>query len=73
MDSCLKTCHFIWNRKTYVKNAGPIRLSIMVVMAVGYLQFLEMMVISQAMVERIQLITYKYMLVFQIKMPLIVF
>ena len=60
MDSCLKTCHFIWNRKIYViENAGPIGLSLMVVMAEGYLQFLEKTAISQAMVERIQPITYK--------------
>ena len=59
MDSCLKTCHFIWNRTIYViENAGPIGLSLMVVMAEGYLQFLDKTEISQAMVERIQPITY---------------
>ena len=54
MDNCLKRYHFIWNKKMYViENAGHIALSIMVMIAEGYLQFFDEKPISQAIVEDI--------------------
>ena len=42
LDLCLDTCYFMWESECYtIKNSGPIGLSLMVVIAEGYLQFVE--------------------------------
>ena len=49
IELCLKKCYFLWRNKIYViKDAGPIGLSLMVVMAEMYLQFLESKAIKVA-------------------------
>ena len=49
LDLCLSTCYFFLENDFYtVEDAGPIGLSLMVVIAEGHLQFLESTVISNA-------------------------
>ena len=53
IDICLSRCYFIWNDEIHeLENAGPIGLSIMVVMAEGYLQHLEAKAINEALQEQ---------------------
>ena len=41
IDLCLSTCYFLWNDKIHeLKDSGPNGLSLMVVMAGGFLQIL---------------------------------
>ena len=42
LELCLSTCYFLWNNEIHLlKDSGPIGLSIMVVIAEGFLQVLE--------------------------------
>ena len=42
LELSLSTCYFLWNDKIYsIADSGPIGLSLMVVIAEGYLQFIE--------------------------------
>ena len=52
LDLCLSTCYFLWENEFYtVEDAGPIGLSLMVVIAEGYLQFLESTAISNSIIS----------------------
>ncbi len=52
IELCLAKCYFVWNREICViDDAGAIGLSLMVVMAEGYLQYIE----QQALKESISL------------------
>jgi hypothetical protein len=60
MELSLSLCYFLWKDKIYnIKNAGPIGLSLMVVMAEGFLQRLEEKAINQALQQKIAPITFK--------------
>ena len=60
MELSLSLCYFLWRDKIYnIKNAGPIGLSLMVVMAEGFLQRLEEKAINQALQQKIAPITFK--------------
>ena len=53
IDICLSRCYFIWNNEIHeLENAGPIGLSLMVVMAEGYLQYLEAKAINEALLQQ---------------------
>ncbi len=42
MELSLGTCYFLWDNKYYlIEDSGPIGLSLMVVVAEGFLQYLE--------------------------------
>ena len=50
IELCLSKCYFIWNQEIYMlKDSGPIGLSLMVVMAEGFLQVLEAKAIDEAL------------------------
>ena len=50
IDICVSKCYFIWNDEIHeLQNAGPIGLSIMVVLAEGYLQYLEAKALHEAL------------------------
>ena len=50
LELCLSRCYFIWNDEIHVlKDSGPIGLSIMVVMAEGFLQVLEAKALEDAL------------------------
>ena len=50
LELCLSKCYFIWNDEIHMlKDSGPIGLSIMVVMAEGFLQVLEAKAIDDAL------------------------
>ena len=60
IELCLKKCYFLWRNKIYViKDAGPIGLSLMVVMAEMYLQFLESKAIRVAFEKGCSPISFK--------------
>ena len=60
LEVCLNTCYFVWNELIYqIKDAGPIGLSLMVVIAEGYLQVLEKRAIEDALSNDISLKTYR--------------
>ena len=60
LEVCLNTCYFMWNDTIYtIEDAGPIGLSLMVVMAEGYLQVLEEKAIQDALLNNISLKTYR--------------
>ena len=49
LEVCLYKTYFLWDKKIYcIKDSGPIGLSLMVVLAEGYLQTLENEAIEQA-------------------------
>ena len=49
LEVCLYKTYFLWDKKIYcIKDSGPIGLSLMVVLAEGYLQTLENQAIEQA-------------------------
>ena len=53
LEVCLSKCYFLWNGKIYeMENSGPIGLSLMVVMAESYLQYLEGKAIHEALHEQ---------------------
>ena len=64
LELCVSVCYFIWDDKIYLlKDSGPIGLSIMVVLAEGFLQFLEAKAINEALHEQpssIPLSFYRY-------------
>ena len=50
LELCLSKCYFIWNSEIHeLKDSGPIGLSLMVVMAEGFLQVLEAKAMSDAL------------------------
>ena len=50
IDICVSRCYFIWNDEIHeLQNSGPIGLSLMVVLAEGYLQFLEAKAFREAL------------------------
>ena len=50
LELCLSKCYFIWNSEIHeLKDSGPIGLSLMVVMAEGWLQVLEAKAIDDAL------------------------
>ena len=52
MELCLSKCYFFWEDKFYeIEDTGPIGLSLMVVIAEGYLQFIE----NKALTESLRL------------------
>ena len=60
IDLCLSRCYFIWNDEIHeLENSGPIGLSLMVVMAEGYLQFIEAKAINIALHRQIELKTLR--------------
>ena len=49
LELSLSTCYFVWDNKFYqIEDSGPIGLSLMVVVAEGYLQYLEAIAIQVA-------------------------
>ena len=52
LELCLSKCYFLWNDCLYViDDAGPIGLSLMVVIAEGYLQYLERIALNRLLRE----------------------
>ena len=50
VELCLSKCYFLWNNEIHqLKNSGPIGLSIMVVIAEGFLQVLEKQALYDAL------------------------
>ena len=50
LQMCLSTCYFLWNDELYeIEDTGPIGLSLMVVIADGFLQHLESRAIAIAL------------------------
>ena len=50
LELCLSKCYFLWNNEIHLlKDSGPIGLSIMVVMAEGFLQVLEAKAMNEAL------------------------
>ena len=50
IELCLSKCYFLWNEEIHMlKDSGPIGLSLMVVMAEGFLQVLEARAIEEAL------------------------
>ncbi len=50
LELCLSKCYFVWNSEIHeLKDSGPIGLSLMVVMAEGWLQVLEAKAINDAL------------------------
>ena len=64
IELCLSKCYFIWNDEIHMlKDSGPIGLSIMVVLAEGFLQVLEAKAIDEALHQQppvIPLSFYRY-------------
>ena len=53
IDICLSKCYFLWNDEIHeLENSGPIGLSLMVVMAEAFLQFIESKAITEALHEQ---------------------
>jgi hypothetical protein len=53
IELCISRCYFIWNEEIHVlKDSGPIGLSIMVVLAEGFLQVLESKALNEALREQ---------------------
>jgi len=60
IELCLSKCYFLYDNEIYqIDDAGPIGLSLMVVMAEAYLQFLERGALNIALTRCVQPITYK--------------
>ena len=52
LELCLSVCYFLFEDHVYtIENAGPIGLSLMVVIAEGYLQFIESKALQNAIVN----------------------
>ena len=57
---CLSKCYFLWNDKLYsINDTGPIGLSLMVVVAEGFLQFIEKNAIDEALNSNITIKTFR--------------
>ena len=53
LELCLSKCYFIWNSEIHeLKDSGPIGLSLMVVMAEGWLQVLEAKAMNDALTSQ---------------------
>ena len=53
IDICLSRCYFLWNDEIHeLENSGPIGLSLMVIMAEGFLQVIEGKAINEALFEQ---------------------
>ena len=53
LELCLSKCYFIWNSEIHeLKDSGPIGLSLMVVMAEGWLQVLEAKAMDDARISQ---------------------
>ena len=53
MEICLSQCYFLWNNEVHkLKDSGPIGLSLMVVMAEGFLQVLEAQAVNDVLYLR---------------------
>ena len=53
VELCISVCYFLWDDKIYLlKDSGPIGLSIMVVLAEGFLQVLERKAVNEALFEQ---------------------
>ena len=53
IELCISRCYFIWNQEIHIlKDSGPIGLSIMVVLAEGFLQVLESKALDEALREQ---------------------
>ena len=53
LELCLSKCYFIWNSEIHeLKDSGPIGLSLMVVMAEGWLQVLEAKAMNDALTNQ---------------------
>ena len=60
LELCLSKCYFLWNNCLYeIEDAGPIGLSLMVVIAEGYLQYLERMALNTALARSVCPSTYR--------------
>lgn len=60
LDLCLSICYFLFeNRIRKIDNAGPIGLSLMVVIAEGYLQFIEKRALQKALITNLAPKSYK--------------
>ena len=60
LELSLSTCYFLWNDKIYsIEDSGPIGLSLMVVIAEGYLQFIEKNAMDVALVANVAPKTFK--------------
>ena len=60
LELCLSKCYFLWNQELYqIDDAGPIGLSLMVIIAEGYLQFIERMAIDIALSTNVTLKSYR--------------
>ena len=53
IELCLSKCYFLWNNQIHIlENSGPIGLSLMVVLAEGFLQILEKKAFNDALHAR---------------------
>ena len=60
LQLCLAKCYFLWQDELYeIDDTGPIGLSLMVVIAEGFLQFIERNAINEALQVGIHLKTYR--------------
>jgi len=60
LQLCLSKCYFLWNDKLYsIDDTGPIGLSLMVVIAEGFLQFIEKNAIDEALALNISIKTFR--------------
>ena len=60
IELCLSRCYFLYENDIYeIEDAGPIGLSLMVVIAEAYLQFLEKRALAIACGRDVQPITFK--------------
>lgn len=60
IELCMKKCYFLYDNDIYeIEDAGPIGLSLMVVIAEGYLQHLEKNALETATTRGVQPITFK--------------
>ena len=60
IELCLSKCYFLYENSIFtIDDAGPIGLSLMVVMAEAYLQHLEKTALNIAEVEEMVPITFK--------------
>jgi len=61
LELCLSTCYFIWYDEIHIlKDSGPIGLSVMVVLAEGFLQVLEGNAIEEALHQQPPIIPLSY-------------
>ena len=60
IELCLSKCYFLYESSIFtIDDAGPIGLSLMVVMAEGYLQYLEINALNSATIQNVAPKTFK--------------